>query len=69
MVQIWSGNRRISEATKPGNSTVWSVHRARTGKTGIKVHCHTVEYAGFVASEFEGHVTEFAPHKALKLIA
>ena len=29
---------------------------------------HTVEFAGFVASNFEGYVTKSAPHKALKLI-
>ena len=29
---------------------------------------HTVEFAGFVGSNFERNVTKFAPHKALKLI-
>ena len=28
----------------------------------------TVEFEGFVASNFEGYVTKFAPHKSLKLI-
>ena len=29
---------------------------------------HSVEQTGFVSSQFEGYVTTFAPHKALKLI-
>ena len=28
-----------------------------------------VAFEDFLAREFEGHVTKFAPHKALKLIA
>ena len=28
---------------------------------------HTVDFEGFVASNFEGYVTNVAPHKALKL--
>ena len=28
-----------------------------------------VEYAGFVASNFEGYMTKFAPHTALNSIA
>jgi len=30
---------------------------------------HTVEFEGFVASNFEVYVTKFAPHKAQKSIA
>ena len=30
---------------------------------------HSVEFKGFVASNFVGYVTKFTPHKDLKLIA
>jgi len=30
---------------------------------------HTMEYGSFVPQIFEGYVTKFAPHKALKSIA
>ena len=33
------------------------------------LYVRTVEYVGFVASKFEGCVTKFARHKALKMIA
>ena len=32
-------------------------------------HTHSVEHAGFVASNSEGHVAKFGTQKALKLIA
>jgi hypothetical protein len=37
--------------------------------TVVSLFNHTVEHAGFVASNFDGHVTKFTARKNLKLIA
>ena len=38
-------------------------------EVSISLASHTVEFEVFVASNSEIHVTKFAPHKVLKLVA
>jgi len=49
--------------------TVRAVGHVNNFTTYRPITFHTVDFEGFVASNFEGCLTNFAPRKALKLMA